>query len=499
MSRRTQSAAWLAMVVTAIVLSASVIGIVAAATDAPLISALKERDFASARSLTSKSGVDVNATEGDGATALQWAAHWDQVDIAAQLLKAGAKVDAANAYGVTALSLACVNGSDRMVDVLLGASANPNLARESGMTPLMACSRSGNAKAVSALLRKGADTAARDAVRGQTALMWAVAAKHDDVVRSLLEGGADLQARAKPYNLVVSVGGGGGGGRRGAPPAADAPPVPVDNGLKEIHGGFTPLLFAAREGTVESARLLIAAGANPNDASTDGTEALVVAAHSDNAPVAMYLLDHGADPNLAGAGYAALHAAVLRGNVALVKALLEHKANPNVKLMKGTETRRFSQVYSLPGNLAGATPLLLAGKFAEAEIMRALANGGADPTAKMPDGTTVLMYAAGAGWNAAEDGSSTDRRGRNVDLNETVGELRNNTATLEAVRAALEMKADVNAVNNAGDTAAHAAAGKKFSNVVELLGASGADLNLKNKRGVTPAELLKTGTAAVEQ
>jgi ankyrin repeat protein len=189
-------------------------------------------------------------------------------------------------------------------------------------------------------------------------------------------------------------------------------------------------------------------------------------------------LEKGADPNAAEVGYAALHAAVLRGGLDLVKALLAHGANPNAQMTKGTPVRRNSEDFELPATLIGATPYLLASKVLEVDIMRALAAGGADPRLPMKTGTTPLMAAAGLGASA-----QADRRGLSV---VDGGKMEDERRVLEAVTTAFDLGSDVNAVNQAGDTALHGAAALGYNTVVQFLADHGAQLNVKNKRGQTP-------------
>ena len=217
--------------------------------------------------------------------------------------------------------------------------------------------------------------------------MWAVAQKHSAVVQVLLEHGDDVNARTHSSMQVINS-------------AGNADP----SGVYEIQaGGYTPLLFAARQGDVDSATLLLAAGADVNDAAPMGTSALVVAAHSGHGVLARLLLDKGADPNAAEAGYTALHAAVLRGDLRLVEALVTHGAGPNASLTRGTPARRVSRDWSLGHHLIGATPFWLAARFREPGIMRVLADHGADPLF-VRDGMTAVMAALRGGSTRARFG-----------------------------------------------------------------------------------------------
>jgi len=252
-------------------------------------------------------------------------------------------------------------------------------------------------------------------------------------------------------------------------------------------GGYTPLLFAARSGDAASAELLLNAGADVNDAAPDGASALVVALLSGQSEAAKLLLDKGADPNGAAAGYGPLHAAVLRGDAALVTALLARGAKPDVAIVKGTPVPRYSKGFFLSSHMVGATPFFLAAQFDEPEIMRALAQHGANPSLAKPDGTTPLMAAAGVGWDE-------DRRERLVDPAEHDLALVQDPDTralmgsgLRSVQAAVELGADVNAANKAGDTPLHGAARHGFSSDIQFLADKGAKLDARNGAGQTPA------------
>ena len=361
-----------------------------------------------------------------------------------------------------------------MVEKLLAAGASPNARLFNGETVLMNCARTGNALSVKALIAAGARVNATEPEHDQSALMWAAAEKHPDVVRLLIDAEADIRARSRTYPETVTS------------------EVTQRAGREELNytvlrGGSTPLLFAARSGDAESLRLLIAAGADVNDTLPNGMSALVLAAHSGQGAVAGALLEKGADPDAAGIGYSALHAAVLRGDVNLVTDLLRHNANPNAQITKGTPLRRNSQDYNLPATLIGATPYWLAAKFLEPEIMRALIAGGADAETPITDGTTPLMAAAGLKEGNGRTAPEQDRRGLSL---VDGGKLPDEARIAETVRAALAQAVDVNATNRNGDTALHAAALLGYDPVVKLLAEKGANLSVKNNRGVTPLSSL---------
>jgi ankyrin repeat protein len=336
----------------------------------------------------------------------------------------------------------------------------------------MACARAGEATGVRALLGRGAIVNAKESAHNQTALMWAAAQAHPQVVQALLERGADVRARSREYAQTVTS------------------EVTQRAGREELNytvprGGMTALLFAARSGDAESARLLVAAGADVNEALPDGASALIVATHSGHRQAAMALLEKGANPNANAVGYTALHAAVLRSDLELAKALLARGADPNAPMTRGTPVRRNSQDFELPKTLVGATPYALAAKFLEPEIMRALAAAGADTQRPMKDGATPLMAASGMGIAAPaqDEKRGTDRRGLAI---VDGGAVEPESRVLETVTTALTLGSDLEAVNASGETALHIATAQGYETVVRALVERGANLNARNGRGQTP-------------
>jgi len=437
-----------------------------------LIDAIKRHDPRAVQRLLQQ-GVDVNAPQGDGTTAVHWAVYLDDRSTVDLLIRAAANVNVSNELGVTPLFIASSAGSGPMVATLLAAGAKPNSpSGDNEVTPLMAAARSGSVEAVTSLLSHGADVNAVEEAHGQSALMWALANRHPDVARVLIEGGASVAARSRVLRRRMVVGG--------------------DHAMDVDLGGSTALLIAARHGDVESARLLISAGADVNDTAPDGTSVLVFAAHSGHGAFAIYLLDQGADPSAEGSGYSALHAAVLRRDIGLIRALLTRGANPNATLKRGTPMRRASKDFGFYSEWIGATPFWLAARFADVEIMRELIAGQADPRLSLPDGTTPFMAAAGIGTG---DPTREDRRNRRRDPTEFAalgGDLE--SETLEAVKFVAGTGANVNAANAAGDTAVHAAVSSKATSVVLWLANNGAKLDVVNKRGETALSIASKRT-----
>jgi len=436
----------------------------AAAADRPaLVDAARNADAAALRTLLDR-GARVDEAEADGTTALHWASYRDHIEGADLLLRAGANVNASNDLGATALWMASQNGSTAMVGRLLAAGANPNAALLRGETPLMVAARSGAAEVAARLLAGGAEVNHR-AARGQTALMWAVSQQHADVVEVLIAHGADIRARSDAWSQMMAV-----------------PPHGLPEYNREVpHGGNTALMFAARVGDAASARLLVEAGADVNDADAWGVSAMVLAAHSGYVELVEYLLDKGADANADAAGFSALHIAVMRRDERLATALLAHRANPNAPLRVWTPTRRSSADFNFAPALVGATPFWLAARFSAPRLMRLLAERGADPrfvhrvdyvadgAGPRREATTALMAAAGMGGGRMRawvppDGDELDR------------------SILEAVKLAVELGVDVNAADIDGRTALDGAEALKHEALVAFLVARGAKPGPKKEK-----------------
>ena len=470
MSAKQMSVLGMSLLLTA----ASLLG----AADAPLADAVEKMDQTRIQSLLEQS-VDVNASQVDGMTALHWAALHDDLETARLLVKAGADTNAANRYGVTPLTLACTNGNGPLVELLLEAGADPDTTLPGGETALMTASRTGRLGSVKALLARGADVHAKvqgmgrqdgaganaflarmadptifdfEAKTEQTALVWAAAEGHADVVAALIQAGAEFQMT--------------------------------------LESGFTPLLFAVRQGHTDVVRTLVKAGVDVNQFIEPGLawqhpghEALLrpgatplhVAVENGHFELATYLLEVGADPNAADpTGYTALHAIAGTRRVPLgdanpppegsgsmtsldfVTEMAARDANLNARM-------RIGEPPHLDPNGPGTTPFLMAVQTADVELMKTFAKLGADPLVRSVDNATPLMLG-----------------GRRTGTEEEV------VQTMEML---LELGIDINAVDSNGETAMHMAAYSNRADAIRFLARKGANIevwNQQNRYGWTP-------------
>jgi uncharacterized protein len=440
----------------------------ALAGDLRLVEAARNQDEQQIRSLLNQH-IDVNVRSEDGSTALLWTAHWNDLATAGLLIRAGADVNAANDFRMTPLSQACTNSSGLMVDLLLQAGANPNTPIATGETPLMTCARTGNQDAVAMLLVHGADVNGKEPSQNQTALMWAAAEEHSKVLQTLIKAKADLRAHTKQ--------------------------------------GFTALHFAARVGDLESTRILLDAGVDVNiraqpeagsrqesrgvraDITFPGSTPLFVATVRGHVPLALFLLDRGADPNVMDAGFTPLFWASgswenglanpvygfvdpiggipdREAKVTLVRALLAHGADPNLQMtvrpptFGGTGTGGYNDA-------VGATAFIVAANAADVEIMRLLLAAGANPHLVTKTNSNALLAATG--------------------LNRGIGEIIDNEdQALEAVKFLLDLGVDAKVVTTFNENALYGPGYRGWNRMLELLIEQGADVNIVNKAGVTP-------------
>jgi ankyrin len=440
------------MFLRASILSVAATLVVAAPTEttgAQLVEAARTQNAQLVRTLVSQKA-EVNARSGDGSTALLWLAHWNDADSADLLLRSGADANVANDFKMTALSQACLNGSTEFVRLLLKSGANPNAPIGTGETPLMTCAKTGSTDAIRLLVEYGAQVNATEPSQNQTAIMWAVAERHPEVTKALIAAHADLKAHTKQ--------------------------------------GFTPIHFAARIGDLESLKLLLAAGVDINLQTTGnavGYTPLLVATVRAQVDTALYLLDHGADPNVEAAGLTPLHWASTswegfasnpvygfedpmsgipdrQAKLRLVKALLAHGANVNARMTK--KQPQFATGYT---DGVGATPLLLAASVDDLEMMRILLAAGADPKITTATKATTIMAATG--------------------LNHGIGEsLVTETQAMEAVKILLDLGVDAKGETTLNENALFGPAYRGWNTLLVQMIALGVNVNAVSKAGVTP-------------
>ena len=454
------------------VLGCAGVATAAGTSESRLPDAARTQDAKTVRALLGQKA-DVNARASDGSTALLWLAHWNDVETADLLLKAGADANTANDFRMTPLSQACTNGSAEFVRLLLKSGANPNTAIATGETPLMTCARTGNADAVRLLIEYGAAVNAKEPAQSQTALMWAAAERHSNVVSALIAAHADVKAHSKE--------------------------------------GFTPIHFSARVGDLESVKLFLAAGVDVNiQTQTSQTQAgdndepvvtigltrparggaagytpLLVATLRAHVDLALYLLDHGADPNIEAPGFTPLHWASTtwegysanpvygfedpmsgipdrQAKLKLVKALLAHGAKVNARMTKRQPS--FATGYT---DCVGATPLLLAASVDDVEMMRILLDAGADP--KIPTATKATSIMAATG------------------LNHGIGEsLVTEAQAIEAVKLLLDHGVDPKGETTVGENALFGPAYRGWNILLAQLIDLGVNINSVSKAGTTP-------------
>ena len=454
--------------------------------DERLVEAVQRQDHEAVRALLSE-GVGVNVPQGDGATPLAWATYWDDLATVELLLRAGADVNVANDLGVTPLMLACDNRNAVVVEKLLRAGADASAVRSTGDTALMMAARTGECRCRHPVTGRWRGRQRPDATRadGANVGVGRRSRGRGGCVDSTW-GGTSQCAQRFAHRQIGTI--------SGRTPVLAPVVLSTTEALNPVfwrdrhrqreaprpEGGFTALLHAVLAGDPDCVRVLLNAGANVNEAGPDGVTALILALVKRHEQLAIILLDQGADPSPTDAGYTALHVASATGQVAAVKALLAHGANPNARLGKPQSfTEAFiSGTSTSPGSgladMIGATPFMVAAKAVDARIMRVLAAGGADPLMVAEDMTTAVMVAAGLGKRAAAD----------------IGYYTwDEPSAVEAITVALELGVDINAVNEWGETALHAGAYHAANDVIQFLVDKGSNINATNGQGQTPLRL----------
>ncbi len=425
---------------------------------------------------------DVNAAQPDGMTALHWAVRLDDIETAKLLLHAGANVQAVNRFGLTPLSLAASNANTAMIRLLLAAKADPDFAGPGGETALMTAASLGNVEPVKALLEGGANVNIKDTATQSTALMIAVREHHPEAAQTLIAHGADVNAPTRTGETPARRPPGAGGGSHGAGIVRGGLP---DRGQQEpTPGAMSALLYAARDGRLDMAQMLVTAGADVNQIEANKINPLQMAIENNHVDVARFLLDHNADINAADFwGRTPLWLAVEMRNLdidkngengvdrtsllSFIQTLLSRGAKVNARTVDYPPIRR----WIMPVNdlswvdITGQTPFFRAALSGDVTVMRLLLDKGADPKIGALQGTTTLMAAAGINW---------------------VGGQTYSDSFLEAVKLCVEQGVDVNATNSMGLTAIFGAANRGSNDIIEFLVSKGAKLDLKDKEGRTP-------------
>jgi ankyrin repeat protein len=447
----------------------------AAPGDLRLVEAAKAGNSAAVQKLLA-ARAPVNEPEADGMTALHWAVRQDNEALVRQLLRAGARASAANRYGVTPLALAAVNGNPKTTELLLAAGANPNAIALEGETVLMTAARTGHAEVVERLIMAGARIDETEQWRGETALMWAAGENNAAAVKVLIAHGASINAQSRQI---------------------DYPEMRLNLSFMATtelpRGGFSPVMFAAREGALDSARVLADAKANLDLQDPEGTTALMLAIMNVHYDVALMLVEKGANPDIydkaaMGALYAVVDMRTQRpltnlpprkpssdvDSLDVVRALLTHGADVNA-VLKTTLLRRHHSTGD--GSLGeGTTPLMRAARFGDAAAMRVLIEAGADVSKQQRNGNTALLFASGVGFQIGDGGFARTDRGTEEDA-------------IAAIKLFLDAGADVNQSTTAGETPLHAAAARDGGQIVRYLVSRGANLDAKDKSGRTALDV----------
>jgi len=428
-----------------------------------LADAAQQSDWGRVRTLAAARTL-VRYAQPDGMTALHWAVRANQEDVVALLVKAGADPNAANRYGITPLWLAATNGSAKVVRLLLQAGANAAAGLPHGETALMAAARAGEPESIRLLLAAGANPNASENSQGETALIWAAAENHAEAIRLLITAGADPNLHSKTLEL----------------PRMDWAQVGMVSTVLP-RGGFTALMYAARQDAQDAARTLAENGAKLDEQDPDGATALQLAIINQHYNMAALLLEKGANPNVAdNTGMAALYAAVdmddFRADIGrpvrlipdrlraldVVRLALAHRADPNARLRKPILDRHHGFGDRALGE--GATPLMRAVRTNDVEAMNVLLDAGADPRLTMANGSNVITLLAGI---RPGEGAGSEQQ------------------IIASLRLLVQRGANPNAVAARGETALHIAARLGSNAVVRALAGLGADLNAKDSAGKT--------------
>ncbi len=487
---------------------ALVFALAAATLGAPvseIANAAERGDKAAIRVLLDRKA-DVNSPQPGNVTALHWAVYRNDLEMADMLIRAGANVNAANREGDSPLAMASQYGNAPMIDRLLKAGANGMQTGIAGRTMLMLAAHSGNVDAIRLLLAAGVNLNAKESARGTTALMWAAEQGHASAAKALIDAGADVSMRsagtglATPYmastvlTLTPFDRAGGAtvpqGGRYSASAATSTPAAaavedegPVAGVRGTGGGGLTALAFAAREGVMETARVLVEAKADVNQITEFGWSPLLVATENRNYQLGQFLIDHGANVNLANNhGWTPLYLATDNRNIEggdypvpepdmdhleFIRILLDHGAKVNARVLEGAPKSHSTltrTIFTMQWFFEeGATPFVRAAQSGDLVLMKLLLNHGADPKLPTSFGDTALSAACGIGWV------------------EGVTHEWSVQTSHEAVKLLLDLGLNSNSANQDGRTPLMAAAHKGRAETIQLLVDRGAKLETRDK------------------
>ncbi len=426
-----------------------------------------------------ESGGDARAREPDGTTPLHYAAHYADVRLVTALLKARADPNAENEFGSRPLAEAATSGNAEVIRLLLKAGADVESPNPEGQTALMVVARAGKVEAAKLLLKAGADVNAREKWADQTALMWASAQGHPEMIRLLVKHGAKVDARGATREWARRV-----------------TSEPRPKGMNR--GGFTPLLYAAREGCIACARELLKAGADIDLPDPDQSTPLLVALMNLHFDFALMLIEQGADVDrwdlygqtplyvavdmntLPKGGRPDLPSEDFTTGLQVAEALLAKGANPDIPLKLRPPYRNY--IFDRGGDQVlstGATPLLRAAKGGDVEAVRLLLKYQADFRFPTEAGVTPLMAAAGNGHGA----------------NPTRGRYKTDAQAAECARLLIAAGADVNEATRTRVSPLHSAAGKGWNETVKVLAAAGAELEMADSGGLRPIDYAAGRTA----
>lgn len=506
-----------------------------AQASAPVADAASKGDREGVRALL-KEGLDVNEAQGDGTTALHWAAMKGDAELAQMLIYAGANVRATTRLGAyTPLYLAAKGGHSAVVAALLAAGADAKATTSNGTTPLMIAAAAGDTRTITSLVENGAAINAKDGAKGETPLMFAAGFNRTEAVKLLLARGADHKATTKVVDLFAltapeeeAMARGAGGNATRPQPARPADIAGATRGYRyneliSSQGGLSALLFAARQGYTDTVKALIEGGADINQLNAgDKTGPLLIAIINGHFDLATYLLEKGANPNAAAFNGVTPLYGVLNIQWApkslypspkayqqqkttyleLMKTLLDKGADANVRLQRKVWYQAFNSDFAGVDE-SGATPFWRAAYANDVAAMKLLVSYGADPN--IPTIKPAGRPFTGEGIRQVQDLSGVPpipyggpavyplHAASGVGYGEGFAANSHRyapTGFLPAIKYLVEeLGADVNAADHEGNTPVHLAASRGDNESILFLVSKGADVKRVNREGNTTVDI----------